>query len=88
MTLPRAGITLAIAQHWSNSSSPSRSLISIERQRESMDGFVLRSKKKAHWSVVWDLLIAAHAISLGTRLVTNNLREFRRIPGLRVENWV
>ncbi len=35
-----------------------------------------------------DLLIAAHAVSLGTRLVTNNLREFRRIPGLRVENWV
>ncbi len=35
-----------------------------------------------------DLLIAAHAISLGARLVTNNLREFRRVPGLRVENWV
>lgn len=35
-----------------------------------------------------DLLIAAHALSLGTRLVTNNLREFRRIPDLRVENWV
>ena len=35
-----------------------------------------------------DLLIAAHALSLGVRLVTNNTREFRRIPGLRVENWV
>lgn len=35
-----------------------------------------------------DLLIAAHAISLGARLVTNNLHEFRRIPGLRVENWI
>lgn len=35
-----------------------------------------------------DLLIAAHAISLGARLVTNNLREFRWVPGLRVENWV
>jgi tRNA(fMet)-specific endonuclease VapC len=34
-----------------------------------------------------DLLIAAHAVSLGARLVTNNVREFRRIPGLRVENW-
>jgi tRNA(fMet)-specific endonuclease VapC len=34
-----------------------------------------------------DLLIAAHAVSLGTKLVTNNVREFRRIPGLRVENW-
>jgi len=35
-----------------------------------------------------DLLIAAHALSLGVRLVTNNLREFRRVPGLRLENWV
>jgi len=35
-----------------------------------------------------NLLIAAHAISLGARVVTNNLREFQRIPGLRVENWV
>lgn len=35
-----------------------------------------------------DLLIAAHALSLGVRLATNNEREFRRVPGLRVENWV
>jgi tRNA(fMet)-specific endonuclease VapC len=31
-----------------------------------------------------DLLIAAHASSLGVRLVTSNEREFRRVPGLRV----
>jgi tRNA(fMet)-specific endonuclease VapC len=36
----------------------------------------------------YDLLIAAHALSLDLTLVTNNLREFARIPGLRVENWV
>ena len=35
-----------------------------------------------------DLLIAAHAVTLGIRLVTNNVREFKRVPGLRVENWV
>ncbi len=35
-----------------------------------------------------DLLIAAHALSLGVRLATNNIREFKRIPNLRVENWV
>jgi len=34
-----------------------------------------------------DLLIAAHAISLGVRLVTNNEREFARVPDLIVENW-
>jgi tRNA(fMet)-specific endonuclease VapC len=35
----------------------------------------------------YDLLIAAHALSLGLILVTNNLREFRRVPQLMVENW-
>jgi len=34
-----------------------------------------------------DLLIAAHARSLSLTLITNNLREFQRVPGLRVENW-
>ncbi len=34
-----------------------------------------------------DLLIAAHARSLGLKLVTNNEREFGRVPGLQVENW-
>lgn len=35
-----------------------------------------------------DTLIAAHAVSLDVTLVTNNVREFERVPGLRVENWV
>jgi tRNA(fMet)-specific endonuclease VapC len=35
-----------------------------------------------------DMLIAAHAMSLDVPLATNNLREFRRVPGLRVENWL
>lgn len=35
----------------------------------------------------FDLMIAGHARSLGLVLVTNNLREFKRVPGLRVENW-
>ena len=34
-----------------------------------------------------DLWIAAHACDLGATLATNNEREFRRIPGLSVENW-
>ncbi len=34
-----------------------------------------------------DLLIAAHARALGATLVTNNVREFRRVPGLTVEDW-
>lgn len=35
-----------------------------------------------------DLLIAAHALSLRVTLVTNNSREFTRVAGLRVENWL
>jgi tRNA(fMet)-specific endonuclease VapC len=35
-----------------------------------------------------DRLIAAHAISAGLTLVTNNVADFDAYPGLRVENWV
>lgn len=35
----------------------------------------------------YDTQIAAHAHALGVTLVTNNTREFSRVPGLRVENW-
>jgi len=35
-----------------------------------------------------DMLIAAHALALDATLVTDNLREFERVPGLRVENWL
>lgn len=34
-----------------------------------------------------DTQIAAHALSLGCTLITNNTREFDRVPGLSVENW-
>lgn len=34
-----------------------------------------------------DLFIAAHARSLNLILVTNNTREFRRVPRLTIENW-
>jgi tRNA(fMet)-specific endonuclease VapC len=35
-----------------------------------------------------DLLIAAQAVAAGMTLVTNNEREFGRVQGLRMENWV
>jgi tRNA(fMet)-specific endonuclease VapC len=37
---------------------------------------------------IYDMLIGAHARSEGLTVVTNNTREFVRMPGLRVENWV
>ena len=35
-----------------------------------------------------DLWIAAHAVSLGLTVITNNVDEFSRVPGLTVENWL
>ena len=35
-----------------------------------------------------DMLIAAHAMALDLTLVTANEREFSRVPGLEVENWL
>ena len=35
-----------------------------------------------------DMLIAAHALTLGATLVTDNVREFERVEGLTVENWL
>lgn len=36
----------------------------------------------------YDTMIAGHARSLGFIIITNNVREFERVPGLRVEDWV
>lgn len=35
-----------------------------------------------------DTMIAAHGLALNAVLVTNNTREFARVPGLRLENWL
>lgn len=35
-----------------------------------------------------DLLIASHALSRSLTLVTNNVKEFSRVKGLNIENWV
>jgi len=48
----------------------------------------LRKELKGNEIGPYDLMIAAHARSLGLTLVTNNTKEFNRVDGLRVENWV
>jgi tRNA(fMet)-specific endonuclease VapC len=45
-------------------------------------------EKKGQIIGVHDMLISAHALSLGATIVTNNTKEFKRVDGLRVENWV
>ena len=44
-------------------------------------------EKKGAMVGAMDMLIGAHARSIPATLVTHNIREFKRIPGLRVENW-
>ena len=36
----------------------------------------------------YDMMIAGHARAYGLILISNNIKEFERIPGLRLENWV
>jgi tRNA(fMet)-specific endonuclease VapC len=36
----------------------------------------------------YDLLLAAHALHANLTLVTNNVREFARVPDLRTDNWI
>ncbi|MEM8722551.1 MAG: type II toxin-antitoxin system VapC family toxin [Cyanobacteria bacterium P01_G01_bin.39] len=36
----------------------------------------------------FDTLIAAHALSLQVTLITNNIKEFSRVPNLQLDNWV
>jgi tRNA(fMet)-specific endonuclease VapC len=46
----------------------------------------LRAKARALGD--FDEMIAAHALALGAVLVTDNLRHFKRVEGLRLENWI
>lgn len=50
----------------------------------------IRTELEARGSIIGanDLLIAAHARALDAILITDNEREFRRVPGLTVENWL
>ena len=49
---------------------------------------VLRAAVRDRNGDTMDRLIAAHAVSAGLTLVTNNEADFRDYPGLKVENWV
>ena len=50
----------------------------------------IRAELEVSGSIIgpYDLMIAGHARSEGLVLVSNNIREFERVPGLRLENWV
>lgn len=50
----------------------------------------MRAMLGAHGEPIgsYDVLIAGHARALGLTVVTNNVREFGRVDGLRVEDWL
>jgi tRNA(fMet)-specific endonuclease VapC len=50
----------------------------------------LRSKLETQGKPIGslDLLIAAQALTMDVPLVTNNIKEFSRVPGLKLQNWV
>ena len=97
-----SSITLAELAHGvEKSSDPSRNLGVVEDFVSRLT--VLPYDDRAAWQYgniravlemlgqpigVNDLHIAAHARSNGLTLVSNNLREFERVPGLLLENWV
>jgi tRNA(fMet)-specific endonuclease VapC len=61
----------------------------FERQATTVYGRLRAALEKKGQSIgSMDLLIAAHAVSLDARLITHNVREFARVPGLKIEDWV
>lgn len=58
-------------------------------ERAARAGGAIRAElERKGWPIgPMDTLIAAHAVSLGLPLVTHNVRELSRVPGLKVENW-
>ena len=44
-------------------------------------------KRKGAMLGAHDLMIAAHARSMGATVITNNSKDFRRVPGLSIDNW-
>ena len=83
------------------SSSADKNLEAIEEFISHLDVLPYDAKASQHYGQIKaalekkgevigenDIHIAAHAISQGLVLVTNNLREFKRVANLALENWV
>lgn len=83
------------------SSQPERNLADIESMQARLEVLPFEEQAAAHFGQLraellrqgkpigpFDQMIAAHARACGLILVTNNVREFERVSGLRIENWV
>ncbi|MEX5685956.1 MULTISPECIES: tRNA(fMet)-specific endonuclease VapC [Pseudomonas] len=83
------------------SAAPEKNLAMIEGLAARLEVLPFDNEAAAHTGMIrselakagtpigpYDYMIAGHARSRGYIVVTNNLREFERVPGLRVEDWV
>lgn len=69
-------LNFCVVQHWPHESASIYGEIRVALEKK---GAVIGGN---------DLLIAAHAKYLGATLITNNAKEFKRVSGLKVENWI
>lgn len=97
-----SSITLAELMHGvEKSERPEQNLLVVEDFCSRLEVLDYGTKAAAHYGAIRaelerkgttigvnDLHIAGHARSEGLIVVTNNLKEFKRVPGLLVENWV
>ena len=64
-------------------------VVSFDEEAAHIYGDIRATLEKAGTPIgSMDMLIAAHAVSLGIPLVTNNTREFVRIPALNIVDWL
>ena len=97
-----SAITLSELFHGAEKSAKvAQNLVVLEEFASLLDVLPYSAKASQHYGAIRsaleqagcpigvnDLHIAAHARSEGLTLVTNNLGEFERVPGLLIENWV
>ena len=97
-----SAITLSELLHGvEKSAAPERNLAVVENFCSRLDVLPYGSKASVHYGLIRaglerqglpigvnDLHIAGHARSEGLTLVSNNLREFQRVEGLMLENWI
>lgn len=82
------------------SSQPERNLADVEGLAARLSVLAFDEQAAAHFGQVraelyragtpigpYDMMIAGHARAEGLILVTNNVREFKRVSGLRIEDW-
>jgi tRNA(fMet)-specific endonuclease VapC len=82
------------------SARPHENLAVVEQFCARLDVLPFDGRAASHYGQIWaeleragrpigthDMMIGGHARSEGLTVVTNNMREFQRLPGLRLENW-